>query len=404
MNRKTSAKPKLYNQTMTILLGVSSSISAYKACEITSALQKQGHVVRVVMTENATKLVAPLTFETLTQRKAYTNTFAHDFDYSVEHISLAKECDIFAIAPATANVIAKLAHGIADDMLTTTALAFKPSQLVVAPAMNTAMWNNPATQDNIKTLKSRGVIIVPPAIGRLACGDTGEGKLAEVSTIIDYICKFRAPQTLFGKRVVVTAGGTKEAIDPVRFITNHSTGKQGVAIARKCWLKGADVTLVAPDTVAPQHFAKSLQANSAKQMFDAVKAEFTAADILIMTAAVADFRPANVADGKIKKSSGLAEIPLEHTTDILSEMGKIKKPHQKVVGFCMETDTENLVKSALKKLSDKNCDMIVANSLTTTGAGFGTDTNVAVIVTNNGAVELPIMSKSQLAEEILNRL
>jgi phosphopantothenoylcysteine decarboxylase/phosphopantothenate--cysteine ligase, prokaryotic len=389
---------------MTILLGVSSSISAYKAYEITSALQKQGHVVRVVMTENATKLIAPLTFETLTQHKAYTDTFARDFDYSVEHISLAKECDIFAIAPATANVIAKLAHGIADDMLTTTALAFIPKQLVGAPAMNTAMWNNPATQDNIKTLKKRGVTIVPPEIGRLACGDEGTGKLASPLDIVDYIYKAATPQTLFGKNVVVTAGGTKEAIDPVRFITNHSTGKQGVAIARECWLKGADVTLVTPDTVASPHFAKSVQANSAEQMYGAVKAEFECADILIMTAAVADFRPANIADGKIKKSSGLAEIPLEQTTDILSEMGKIKKPHQKIVGFCMETDKGNLVKSAQKKLSDKNCDMIVANSLTTAGSGFGTDTNVAMIVTNSGTVELPIMSKSQLAEEILNRL
>jgi len=389
---------------MTILLGVSSSISAYKACEIVSALQKQSHSVRVVMTENATKLVTPLTFETLTQHKAYTDTFARDFDYSVEHISLAKECDIFAIAPATANVIAKLAHGIADDMLTTTALAFKPAKLVVAPAMNTAMWENPATQSNIETLKSRGITIVPPAYGRLACGEEGAGKLAEPSTIIDYIYKASTPQTLCGKSVVVTAGGTQEAIDPVRFITNHSTGKQGIAIARECWLRGADVTLVASNSVETLHFAKCIQANSAKQMFDAVQVAFSSADMLVMTAAVADFRPATVADGKIKKSDGFGSISLERTTDILSEMGETKRPHQKIVGFCMETDTENLISSAQKKLSDKNCDMIVANSLSTTGAGFGTDTNVAVIVTKDSAVELPLMSKSSLAEEILNRL
>ena len=389
---------------MIILLGVSSSISAYKACEIVSALQKQSHSVRVVMTENATKLIAPLTFETLTQHKAYTDTFARDFDYSVEHISLAKECNVFTIAPATANVIAKLAHGIADDMLTTTALAFNPAQLVVAPAMNTAMWENLATKRNIETLKSRGVTIVPPACGRLACGDDGAGRLAEPSTIIDYIYKASTPQTLLGKSVVVTAGGTQEAIDPVRFITNHSTGKQGTAIARECWLRGAYVTLVAPDTVAPLHFAKNIQANSAGQMFDAVNAEFSSADMLVMTAAVADFRPSAVADGKIKKSDGLDAIPLERTTDILSEIGKTKKSHQKIVGFCMETETESLISSAQKKLANKNCDMIVANSLSTTGAGFGTETNVAVIVTKDSAVELPLMSKSELAEEILNRL
>ena len=387
----------------TVLLGITGGIAAYKMADVASALVKSGCNVRVIMTENATKFISPMVFETLTSSKCLVDTFDRDFEFDVKHISLAKEADVVLIAPATANVIGKMANGIADDMLTTTVLACKCTK-IVAPAMNTNMYENPVVRDNIAKLMMYGFEIIPAASGHLACGDSGKGKLPDKNILIEYILRaLNGKKDLIGKRILITAGPTREALDPVRYITNHSTGKMGYAIANRAMLRGADVTLITGKTqIQPPPFVNVVPIVSAEEMYNEVIENAYSADIIIMAAAVADYRPKNVSDQKIKKSDSDMEIKLELTKDILKEVCKHKRNGQFICGFSMET--ENLIENSRKKLEKKNCDMIAANSLKCEGAGFGTDTNIITLITNDSINELPFMTKEQAADRILDAI
>ena len=387
----------------TVVLGVTGGIAAYKIANLASMLVKQHANVRVIMTQNATNFITPTTFETLTGKKCLVDTFDRNFEFQVEHVSLAKQADIFMIAPATANVIAKVAHGLADDMLTTTFLACRSPKYIV-PAMNTQMYENPITQDNLNLCRKYGMHVIEPASGYLACGDTGAGKMPEPETLFEYILQELAcEKDLAGKKVLVTAGPTREAIDPVRYITNHSTGKMGYAIARAAARRGAEVTLVSGpvDLKAPLG-VRLVPVISAKDMFDAVTSVSAEQDAIIKAAAVADYRPAVVGAEKTKKSDGNMNIELERTDDILAWLGAHRREEQVLCGFSMET--QNMLENSRAKLAKKNVDMIVANSLRTAGAGFGTDTNLVTVITKDGAEELELMSKEQVAHELLNRI
>jgi phosphopantothenoylcysteine decarboxylase/phosphopantothenate--cysteine ligase len=387
-----------------IILGVTGSIAAYKIANLASALVKQHADVTVIMTQNATNFINPITFETLTGNKCLVDTFDRNFQYSVEHVALAKRADIVLVAPASANVIGKMANGIADDMLTTTILACKCPKLV-SPAMNTNMYENPIVQDNLKKLENYGFSIITPAVGYLACGDTGAGKMPEPEVLLQHILHHIAHEKdLLGKRVLITAGPTQEAIDPVRFITNHSTGKMGYALAENCAMRGASVTLVSgPVALNPPLFVETVPVVSAADMAEAVLARADAQDIIIKTAAVADFRPAAPKTEKIKKQDGaVSSIELEKTQDILSWLGAHKRPGQFICGFSMET--EHMLENSKAKLEKKQVDMIVANNLKVAGAGFGTDTNVVTLITKDDCRELPIMSKSGVAEAIVSEI
>lgn len=387
----------------TVILGVSGGIAAYKSASLASMLIKSGAKVHVIMTEHATNFIHPITFETLTRQKCLTDTFDRNFEFNVEHVELAKAADVIMIAPATANVIAKAAHGIADDMLTTTLLACKCPKIIV-PAMNTRMYENPITQDNINTLKKYGMEVVTPATGYLACGDTGAGKMPEPEILFEHIVRAIAyPKDMEGKKVLVTAGPTQEKIDPVRYISNHSTGKMGYAIARQCMLRGAQVTLVSGKTnLKPPMFVEVVSVISAKDMYEAVIERGDRMDIIIKAAAVADYRPANVSEEKMKKTGGELSIELERTQDILQHLGTHKKEGQFLCGFSMET--QNMLENSRKKLEKKNLDMIAANNLKVEGAGFGTDTNIITLITKDMEKELEIMTKAEAADEILDEI
>lgn len=384
----------------TILLGITGGIAAYKSAALTSALVKLHANVEVVMTENATKFITPLTFEQLAGRKTLVDTFDRNFTHQVEHISLADRTDLVIVAPATANVCAKLAHGLADDMLTTTILACKCPKLI-APAMNTNMYENPVTQDNLQLLRKYGWNVIEPASGRLACGAVGKGKMPDPELLVQHILQYIAyDHDLAGKKVLVTAGPTQEALDPVRYLTNHSSGKMGYAIARMAMLRGAEVTLITgPTAITPPPFVTVIQVISAQEMFEAVIANANEADIIIKAAAVADYTPADYVDQKIKKSDIDLSIPLNRTKDILKHLGMHRRKKQVICGFSMET--ENLLENSKKKLLSKNIDMICANSLTQSGAGFGVDTNMITIITKNEILPLPLLSKDDTANEIL---
>ena len=385
----------------TALLGVSGGIAAYKAAALASALVKQHAAVEVVMTENATEFITPLTFEQLTGRRVMVDTFDRNFSHQVEHIALAERTDLVIVAPATANVCAKFAHGLADDMLTTTVLACRCPKLI-APAMNTNMFENPVTQDNLKLLEHYGWEIIPPASGRLACGAVGKGKLPEPEVLLDYVMRFLAmPHDLEGKKVLVTAGPTQEALDPVRYLTNHSSGKMGCAIAKMAMLRGADVTLVCgPLSVTPPPFVKIVNVVSAQDMFDAVTALAPKSDLIFKAAAVADYTPAEYNDQKMKKSDNDLSIPLKRTQDILKYLGEHRTDGQVICGFSMET--QNMIENSKRKLQSKNIDMIFANNLKTEGAGFGVDTNVITVITKSEVKELPLQSKESVANAILD--
>lgn len=385
----------------TAVLAVTGSIAAYKIANLARMLGKLGCNVQVLMTENATNFINPITFETLTSNRCFIDTFDRNFQYSVEHVALAKQADVVMIAPADANVIGKIANGIADDMLTTTVMAC-PCRKLVAPAMNHNMYHNPIVQDNIKKLAAYGYGIITPGTGMLANGDIGDGRMPDESVLLEHILReIACEKDLAGKRVLVTAGATREAIDPVRFITNHSSGKMGFAIARAAMLRGAEVTIVAAHTdVAPPMFCEVVPVVSAADMFEAVAARAPESDIVIKAAAVSDYTPETTADSKLKKSDADMSIPLKRTQDILKYLGANKRPGQFLCGFSMETD--NVLENSRKKLSSKNCDMICANSLRTAGAGFGTDTNVITLITEDSDTELPLMSKEDAAHKILD--
>ena len=387
----------------TVLLCVSGSIAAYKIAYLASALKKLKADVHVLMTRNATNFINPITFETLTGNKCLVDTFDRNFEFSVEHVSLAKAADVVLVAPASANVIAKLAHGLADDLLTTTVLAFTCRKFI-SPAMNTRMFENPITQDNLKICEHYGMEVISPASGYLACGDTGAGKMPEPEVLLQYILKeVQYEKDLKGKKILVTAGPTREAIDPVRYITNHSTGKMGYAIAKTAALRGADVTLVSgPAEVEPPMFVNFVPVVTAKDMFEAVTSRSDEMDAVIKAAAVADYRPKFVNTEKTKKKDGDMAIELERTDDILKWLGEHKKDSQFLCGFSMET--EHMLENSRAKLKKKNLDMIVANNLKVAGAGFGTDTNVVTMIRENRETELPIMSKEEVAGAILDEI
>ena len=387
----------------TVLLCVSGSIAAYKIAYLASALKKLKADVHVLMTRNATNFINPITFETLTGNKCLVDTFDRNFEFSVEHVSLAKAADVVLVAPASANVIAKLAHGLADDMLTTTVLACTCKK-IISPAMNTRMFENPITQDNLKICEHYGMEVISPASGYLACGDTGAGKMPEPEVLLQYILKeVQYEKDLKGKKILVTAGPTREAIDPVRYITNRSTGKMGYAIAKTAALRGADVTLVSgPAEVEPPMFVNFVPVVTAKDMFEAVTSRSDEMDAVIKAAAVADYRPKFVNTEKTKKKDGDMAIELERTDDILKWLGEHKKDRQFLCGFSMET--EHMLENSRAKLKKKNLDMIVANNLKVAGAGFGTDTNVVTMIRENKETELPIMSKEEVAGAILDEI
>ncbi len=386
-----------------IILGITGGIAAYKSAALTSLLIKAGAEVQVIMTEHAKEFIAPLTFEALTNRRCLTDTFDRNHEYSTEHVALAKKADALLIAPATANVIAKLARGIADDMLTTTALACDCPKMI-APAMNTRMYENPATQENMETLERYGMTVIKPAEGRLACGDAGIGKMPEPEELFQYVlmaCAYE--KDMAGRKVLVTAGPTQELLDPVRYITNHSTGKMGYSIAKLCALRGAEVTLVSGKTsLVPPLFVEMVPVVTAEDMFQAVTERSAGMDIIIKAAAVADYRPKNISDEKLKKAGGELALELERTKDILGYLGNHKEEGQFLCGFAMET--QNLLENAKDKLTRKNADMIVANNLKVQGAGFGTDTNVVTIITEDGIQALELMSKEAAAEQILDEI
>lgn len=387
----------------TIVLGVTGSIAAYKIANLASMLVKLHADVQVLMTQNATNFIHPTTFETLTSHKCLIDTFDRNFQYSVEHVALAKQADVVLIAPASANVIGKLANGIADDMLTTTVMACRCKK-IISPAMNTAMYENPIVQDNLQKLKHYGMEIIEPAVGLLACHDVGAGKLPSEDVLLQYILKETVcEKTMKGKRVLVTAGPTVEAIDPVRYITNHSTGKMGYAIARQAMLRGAEVTLVTgPVSIDPPMFVNVVPVTSAADMFEAVTSRAAEQDIIVKAAAVADYTPVQVASEKIKKKDGDNAIALTRTKDILGWLGENRKPGQFLCGFSMET--ENMLDNSRAKLAKKNVDMIVANNLKVQGAGFGGDTNVVTLITPEDTVELPLQSKEEVAGQLLDTI
>ena len=387
----------------TVLLGVTGSIAAYKIAYLASALVKQGARVHVLMTKNAVNFINPITFETLTGNKCLVDTFDRNFEFSVEHVSLAKDADVCMIAPASANVIGKLAHGIADDMLTTTVMACT-CRKILAPTMNTRMYENPILQDNLKILEHYGMEVIRPATGYLACGDTGAGKMPEPDILLEYILREAAyEKDLKGKKILVTAGPTQEAMDPVRFITNHSSGKMGYAIARAAAFRGAQVTLVTgPVHLAPPLFAEAVPVVSARDMFEAVAARSGEQDIIIKAAAVADYTPVETASEKVKKKDGDLSIPLKRTQDILAWLGENRREGQFLCGFSMET--EHLLENSRAKLEKKHVDMIAANNLKTEGAGFGTDTNRITLITRDGDTELPLMTKEEAAHRILTEI
>lgn len=388
----------------TIVLGISGGIAAYKMPNVAHALVKMGADVHVLMTKNATEFIAPLVFETLTNRRCIVDTFDRNFQYDVAHVSLANAADLMLIAPATANVIAKMAHGLADDMLTTVTLAAACPKLV-APAMNTHMLENPITQDNLKTLEGDGFTVIPSGSGLLACGDVGSGRLPEEGVLVDYVLRELAcEKDLKGKKIVVSAGATQEPMDPVRYLTNHSTGKMGYAVARACMLRGADVTLLASTgcTLPPVPFVKMIPFTTAADLFSAVQQHAMDADALVMAAAVADYRPAVVASDKVKKKDGEMAIALERTQDILAWVGEHKPENLFVCGFSMET--RDLLENSTAKLHKKKMDMIVANNLKVPGAGFGVDTNVVTLITEQGHEELPLQSKDAVAHRIADAI
>lgn len=388
-----------------VVLGITGGIAAYKMANVASALRKTGAEVRVIMTKNATNFITPITFETLTGQKCMVDTFDRDFKFEVTHIETAKAADLILIAPATANVIAKMAHGIADDMLTTVVLAARCPKLV-SPAMNTGMLENPITQDNLKTLEKYGFGIIPSESGVLACKDKGSGRLPKEEVLLDYIYRELArPKDMQGLRVTVTAGPTQESLDPVRYLTNHSTGRMGYAIAREAMLRGAEVTLISgPVSLAPPPFVKVVPVVTAQDMFEAVAARLNDTDILIKAAAVADYRPAHVAEDKIKKTGAgdLDQLALERTQDILGWVAQHRHEGLYVCGFSMET--QNMLENSAAKLEKKKLDMVVANNLKVAGAGFGVDTNVVTLITKNGAQELPLMSKNEVAGQLLSAI
>lgn len=390
-------------QNKHIVLAITGSIAAYKIASLASMLKKLHAEITVLMTQNATNFINPITFETLTGSKCLVDTFDRNFQYSVEHVAIAKSADVVLVAPATANVIGKLANGLADDMLTTTVMACKCKKLI-SPAMNTNMFENPIVQDNIAKCKRFGMEIIDPAVGYLACGDTGAGKMPEPEILLEYILKeVLYEKDMTGQKVLVTAGPTREPIDPVRYITNHSTGKMGYAIAKHCMQRGAEVTLVTGKTeLAKPMFMNVIEIETAQEMFEAMKSCYEEQDIIIKSAAVADYRPADVAAEKMKKKDGDMCIQLERTTDILGYLGQNKKPGQFLCGFSMET--KNMLENSKEKLIRKNLDMIVANNLKQQGAGFGTDTNIVTLITKEGYQELPIMSKDEVAKELIDTI
>ena len=387
----------------TVILGVTGSIAAYKAANLASMLKKQHADVQVIMTQNATQFMNPITFESLTGNKCLVDTFDRNFQFQVEHVALAKRADLAIVAPATANIMAKLAHGLADDMLTTTLLACRCPKMI-APAMNTRMYENPVTQDNMDILRKYGFRIIEPAVGHLACGDTGAGKLPPETLLLECILdEIAMEKDMKGLHVLITAGPTMEAIDPVRFISNHSTGKMGYALARVCRRRGAEVTLVSGKTNLEAPYGVTLvPVTSAQDMFEAVSSRAKEQDMIIKAAAVADYRPVTVAENKIKKSPGDMSIALERTTDILAWLGEHRREGQVLCGFAMET--EHMVEHAKEKLTGKHVDMIAANNVKVAGAGFGTDTNVVTLITEDGVEELAKMSKEEVASRIVDAL
>ena len=387
----------------TVLLGITGSIAAYKIAYLASALQKLHADVHVLMTENATNFINPITFETLTGNKCLVDTFDRNFQFQVEHVSIAKKADVVMIAPASANVIGKIANGLADDMLTTTVMACR-CRKIFAPAMNTAMYENPIVQDNIKKLQHYGYEVITPASGYLACGDTGAGKMPEPETLLEYILREVAfEKDLSGKKILVTAGPTQEAIDPVRCLTNHSSGKMGYAIAKMAMLRGAEVTLVSgPTAIEPPLFVKVVPVTSARDMFEAVTGVSDQQDIIIKAAAVADYRPKQVSEDKVKKKDDQVSIELERTDDILKYLGQHKKDGQFLCGFSMET--KDMIGNSRAKLEKKNLDMVAANNLKVEGAGFQGDTNVLTLITQDEEVSLPLMSKEDAALKILDKI
>ena len=386
-----------------IIIGITGSIAAYKIASLVSLLIKRKSDVHIIMTNNATKFISPLTFETLTGNKVHTDTFDLSPDQSIHHITLVKNCDLFLIAPATANIIAKIVHGIADDMLTSTFIAYNGKKMV-SPAMNCIMYENQITQDNLKLCEKYGIKVIEPLEGRLACGDTGKGKLPEPEFLLnEIIYEIGYKKDLNGKKILITAGPTQEALDPVRYLTNHSTGKMGYAIAKVAANRGADVILISgPVNIPIPHHVKIINIISAKDMFEAVKKEFSSCDIIIKSAAVADYRPKFYNENKIKKKENELNIELEKTDDILKYLGENKKGKQILVGFSMETT--NVIENSKEKLIKKNLDMIVANNLKDKGAGFGTDTNKVIFITKNESKQLPLMSKEEVGNEIFNEI
>lgn len=386
-----------------IVLAVTGSIAAYKIANLASMLKKLHANITVMMTQNATNFIHPTTFETLTGNKCLIDTFDRNFQYSVEHVAIAKSADVVLIAPATANVIGKLANGIADDMLTTTVMAC-PCKKIISPAMNTNMFENPIVQDNLEKLKRFGYEVIEPDTGYLACGDTGAGKMPSEEVLLEYILKeVLYEKDLTGVKVLVSAGPTREPIDPVRYITNHSTGKMGYAIAKHCMRRGAKVTLVTGQTNLPRPmFMEVVEIETAAEMFESIKKVYQEQDIIIKSAAVADYKPTTIASEKIKKKEGDMSIPLERTTDILGFLGQEKREGQFLCGFSMET--QNMLENSKQKLIKKNLDMIVANNLKQTGAGFGTDTNIVTLITKDSVKELPIVSKDEVAKELIDTI
>ena len=399
MEQETKKKKML--QGKTVVLGVTGSIAAYKIANLASMLVKAHCNVHVIMTENATNFINPITFETLTGHKCIVDTFDRNFEFHVGHVSLAQQADVLMVAPASANIIGKMAHGIADDMLSTTIMACS-GKVLVSPAMNVHMYENPILQENLQILKKHGYGIIEPAVGYLACGDTGAGKMPEPEVLFQYILKeIACEKDLQGLKVLVTAGPTREAIDPVRYITNHSTGKMGYALAKRAMLRGADVTLVSgPVSIAPVPFVKTIPVVSAQDMFEAVRDNLKEQDVLIKSAAVADYRPASVSDEKMKKKDGDMSIALERTTDILQYVGEHRTDEQVICGFSMET--QNMLENSRKKLKKKNLDLIIANNLKEKGAGFGTDTNRVTMISEKEEIQLGLLSKDMVADEILN--